>query len=45
VPALSTIVRNRGRLLTHEALLREVWGAAYAEEPQILRAHVANVRR
>jgi hypothetical protein len=36
---LSTLVRNRGRLLTHEALPREVWGSAFAEEPQILQAH------
>ena len=26
------LVRNRGRLLTHRALLQEVWGQAYAED-------------
>jgi two-component system, OmpR family, KDP operon response regulator KdpE len=26
---LRTLVRSRGRLLTHTVLLREVWGAAY----------------
>jgi two-component system KDP operon response regulator KdpE len=41
---LSALVRNRGRLLTHDALLRNVWGAAYAEDRQILRAHIANLR-
>ena len=29
---LRTLVRNRGRLLTHRALLTEVWGPAYADD-------------
>ncbi len=29
---LRTLVRNRGRLLTHRALLQEVWGPGYAED-------------
>ena len=36
---------NRGRLLTHRALLTEVWGPGYAEDTQVLRTHVANLRR
>ena len=40
-----TPVRNRGRLLTHRALLTEVWGAAYEHDTQILRVHLANLRR
>jgi two-component system KDP operon response regulator KdpE len=42
---LSALVRARGRLLTHDDLLREVWGVAHAEDRQTLRAHVANLRR
>jgi two-component system KDP operon response regulator KdpE len=42
---LSVLVRNRGRLMTHDALLRLVWGVAYAGDRQILRAHMANLRR
>jgi two-component system, OmpR family, KDP operon response regulator KdpE len=42
---LSTLVRNRGRLLTHDTLLRQAWGAAHAEDRQTLRAHMANLRR
>jgi two-component system, OmpR family, KDP operon response regulator KdpE len=42
---LRLLVQHRGRLLTHSALLREVWGAAYAEERQTLRTHIANLRR
>jgi two-component system, OmpR family, KDP operon response regulator KdpE len=42
---LSTLVRNRGRLLTHDALLRQAWGMAHAEDRQTLRTHMANLRR
>jgi two-component system KDP operon response regulator KdpE len=42
---LRTLVRNRGRLLTHRALLVEVWGPEYASDTQVLRAHIANLRR
>lgn len=42
---LRVLVRNRGRLLTHRELLMAVWGPAYAEDTQVLRAHVANLRR
>ena len=36
---------NSGRLLTHAALLKEVWGPAYADDVATLRTHVANLRR
>lgn len=42
---LSTLVRNRGRLLTHRSLLVEVWGVPYEDDLQVLRAHIANLRR
>ncbi len=42
---LRTLVRNRGRLLTHRALLQDVWGPGYADDTQILRTHIANLRR
>jgi two-component system, OmpR family, KDP operon response regulator KdpE len=42
---LRTLAQNRGRLMTHSALLAEVWGPAYADDFQILRAHIANLRR
>jgi two-component system, OmpR family, KDP operon response regulator KdpE len=42
---LHTMMRNRRRLMTHRALLTEVWGPAYASDTQILRVHVANLRR
>jgi two-component system, OmpR family, KDP operon response regulator KdpE len=42
---LSALVRHRGRLLTHDALLRQAWGAARVEDRQTLRTHMANLRR
>jgi two-component system KDP operon response regulator KdpE len=42
---LETLARNRGRLMTHRALLTEVWGPEYAEDVTVLRGHVANLRR
>ena len=42
---LHVLMRNRGRLMTHRALLSEVWGPAYENDTQVLRVHVANLRR
>jgi two-component system KDP operon response regulator KdpE len=42
---LAVLLRNRGRLLTHRGLLQHVWGAAYLDDSQLLRAHIANLRR
>jgi two-component system KDP operon response regulator KdpE len=41
---LRTLAQNRGRLMTHRALLVEVWGVEYEDDVQVLRAHVANLR-
>lgn len=42
---LRVLARNRGRLMTHRELLSTVWGPGYSEDTQVLRAHVANLRR
>jgi two-component system, OmpR family, KDP operon response regulator KdpE len=42
---LKTLVGNRGRLMTHSMLLREVWGPTYEDDTPLLRTHVANLRR
>ncbi len=42
---LRTLARNRGRLMTHRSLLIEVWGPGYADDTQVLRTHIANLRR
>jgi two-component system KDP operon response regulator KdpE len=41
---LRVLVRNRGRLMTHRALLAEVWGPQYVEDIQPLRTHIARLR-
>lgn len=42
---LRALAQNRGRLMTHRSLLVEVWGLEYAGDFQVLRAHIANLRR
>jgi two-component system, OmpR family, KDP operon response regulator KdpE len=41
---LKTLLRHRGRLLTHRSLLTEVWGPNYADEVATLRTHMSNLR-
>ena len=42
---LRALMTRPGRLLTHSALLTEVWGPAYADDVATLRTHMANLRR
>ena len=42
---LRALARQRGRLMTHRTLLVEVWGPAYTNDTQVLRTHIANLRR
>jgi two-component system KDP operon response regulator KdpE len=42
---MSAFARNPGRLLTHRALLTEVWGPGHADETAVLRTHIANLRQ
>ena len=42
---LRILALNRGRLMTHRVLLTEVWGPGYEDDKQVLRAHMANLRR
>jgi len=42
---LRMFVRNQRRLLTHRALLSEVWGPEYADDVTVLRGQIANLRR
>jgi two-component system KDP operon response regulator KdpE len=41
---LRVLTRNRGRLMTHRALLTDVWGPEYADDAQTLRTHIARLR-
>ena len=42
---MAALARSPGRLLTHRALLTEVWGPGHADETAVLRTHIANLRR
>ena len=42
---LRLLVVNRGKLLTHSAILREVWGRAYTDESHYLHVYVSQLRR
>jgi two-component system KDP operon response regulator KdpE len=42
---LELLVRNPGKLLTHQAILREVWGPEYGKEAEYLRVYVGQLRK
>jgi len=42
---LSLIARNHGRVLTHQFLLKEIWGYSYLEQTQYLRVFIAQLRK
>jgi two-component system, OmpR family, KDP operon response regulator KdpE len=42
---LRVLAQNRGKLLTHRTLLREVWGPAYEVEAHYLHVYVSHLRR
>jgi two-component system KDP operon response regulator KdpE len=42
---LRVLATNRGRLVTYRELLLSVWGSGYSDDTQVLRGHVANLRR
>jgi len=42
---LRVLAQNRGKLLTHKMLLREVWGPSYQVEAHYLHVYVSHLRR
>ncbi|MBN3792909.1 response regulator [Burkholderia sp. Ac-20353] len=42
---LAVLAHHAGRLLTHDQLLQEVWGAAHEKDPHYLRVYVGHLRR
>lgn len=42
---LSILVKNEGRVLTHQYLLQQVWGNSYSDQTQYLRVFVAQLRK
>jgi two-component system KDP operon response regulator KdpE len=39
------LVRNEGKVLTHQYLLRAVWGPGYINQSQYLRVFIAQIRK
>ncbi len=42
---LALLVKNEGRVLTHQYILKEVWGMSYIEQTQYLRVFIAQLRK
>jgi two-component system KDP operon response regulator KdpE len=42
---LRTLAKNEGKLMTHRAILREVWGPGYGNESNLLHVHMSQLRR
>ena len=42
---LSILAKNEGKVLTHQYLLREVWGSAFTDQSQYLRVYIAQLRK
>lgn len=42
---LATLVQNEGKVLTHQYLLRQVWGPGYINQSQYLRVFIAQLRK
>jgi two-component system KDP operon response regulator KdpE len=42
---LRVLVTHAGKVLTHQQLLRQVWGPGYDQEQHLLRVNISNLRR
>lgn len=42
---LVLLIKNDGRVLTHQYLLKEIWGQSYSDQTQYLRVFVAQLRK
>jgi len=42
---LALFVRNEGKVLTHQYLLRAIWGPGYINQSQYLRVFIAQIRK
>jgi two-component system KDP operon response regulator KdpE len=42
---LALLAKNEGRVLTHQYILKEVWGIGYVEQTQYLRVFMAQLRK
>lgn len=42
---LALLIKNEGKVLTHQYLLRAIWGPSYINQSQYLRVYIAQLRK
>ncbi len=42
---LAHLAKNEGKVLTHQYLLKEIWGKSYSDQTQYLRVFIAQLRK
>ena len=42
---LRLLVNHAGRVLTHGQILKQIWGAAYTDQQNVLRVNISNLRQ
>lgn len=42
---LALLIKNEGKVLTHQFLLRSIWGPSYIDQSQYLRVFIAQLRK
>jgi len=42
---LALLIKNEGKVLTHQYLLRAIWGPSYISQSQYLRVYIAQLRK
>ena len=41
---LRLMVSHAGKVITHKQILKQLWGVAYVDQPQVLRVNISNLR-
>lgn len=41
---LRLLVTHAGKVITHNQILKQLWGVAYVDQPQVLRVNISNLR-
>lgn len=42
---MAILLKNEGKVLTHQYLLKQIWGLSYSDETQYLRVFIAQIRK
>lgn len=41
---LRLLINHAGKVITHNQILKQLWGVAYIDQPQVLRVNISNLR-